>query len=450
MTTPTPVQEAAIPLVLAGRDVLAAAQTGTGKTAAFVLPILDRLRQPGEHQLLAGPSPGPGPDPRPDPRARDAGRRERPDLRPDGPAALDRRLRRDPDGPPDQGPARRHRDPRRHTRAACSTSSARRSPTSARSRSSSSTRPTGCSTWASCPTSRRSSRCSRQAPEPDVLGHLLGRHPAPVGRDPARSGHGRGRAAEHDPRGHPPAGLPGRPRPQGSPPRPPDPQERHAPGARLHPDEAGRDAAGQPARSRRPRRGGDPFRPLAAGPDPRARGLQERRRSGSWSRPTSRPAASTSRTCPRSSTSSCRGTRRTTSTGSAGPGGPARRARRSRSCASTRPTCCAASSGCSSTAIPWTVEEGFIPDRDTEPRPLGARAGHARVEHGAPCPSQAGPPSGGRRERPLGGWPQAPDRARLSDGVRPGRRPSRSDRRRRPGRRTRASGRRGSARRRSD
>src|SRR5262245_62007794 len=42
--TPTPVQAAAIPHVLAGRDVLAAAQTGTGKTAAFVLPILDRLR----------------------------------------------------------------------------------------------------------------------------------------------------------------------------------------------------------------------------------------------------------------------------------------------------------------------------------------------------------------------------------------------------------------------
>ncbi|MBI2763741.1 MAG: DEAD/DEAH box helicase [Chloroflexi bacterium] len=44
-TEPTPVQTAAIPHVLAGRDVLAAAQTGTGKTAAFVLPILDRLRQ---------------------------------------------------------------------------------------------------------------------------------------------------------------------------------------------------------------------------------------------------------------------------------------------------------------------------------------------------------------------------------------------------------------------
>ncbi len=42
-TEPTPVQRQAIPLVLAGRDLLAGAQTGTGKTAAFVLPMLQRL-----------------------------------------------------------------------------------------------------------------------------------------------------------------------------------------------------------------------------------------------------------------------------------------------------------------------------------------------------------------------------------------------------------------------
>src|SRR6201989_3596562 len=42
-TTPTPIQEQAIPVALAGRDVLGIAQTGTGKTAAFTLPMIDRL-----------------------------------------------------------------------------------------------------------------------------------------------------------------------------------------------------------------------------------------------------------------------------------------------------------------------------------------------------------------------------------------------------------------------
>jgi ATP-dependent RNA helicase RhlE len=43
--TPTPIQQQAIPLVLQGRDLLGTAQTGTGKTAAFILPILQRLLQ---------------------------------------------------------------------------------------------------------------------------------------------------------------------------------------------------------------------------------------------------------------------------------------------------------------------------------------------------------------------------------------------------------------------
>jgi ATP-dependent RNA helicase RhlE len=55
-THPTPVQREAIPHVLAGRDLMAGAQTGTGKTAAFVLPMLQRLvatERPGQRRIRA-------------------------------------------------------------------------------------------------------------------------------------------------------------------------------------------------------------------------------------------------------------------------------------------------------------------------------------------------------------------------------------------------------------
>ena len=48
-TQPTPIQEKAIPVILSGKNLIAAAQTGTGKTASFVLPILQRLNT--DHKL---------------------------------------------------------------------------------------------------------------------------------------------------------------------------------------------------------------------------------------------------------------------------------------------------------------------------------------------------------------------------------------------------------------
>ncbi len=57
-TEPTPIQSAAIPLLLEGRDVLGQAQTGTGKTAAFSLPILDQLdiQAEGVQALVIAPT----------------------------------------------------------------------------------------------------------------------------------------------------------------------------------------------------------------------------------------------------------------------------------------------------------------------------------------------------------------------------------------------------------
>ncbi|HCF56593.1 MAG TPA: ATP-dependent helicase, partial [Myxococcales bacterium] len=56
-TKPTPIQQRAIPPALAGRDLIGCAATGTGKTAAFVLPIVERLQgRRGPRALVLAPT----------------------------------------------------------------------------------------------------------------------------------------------------------------------------------------------------------------------------------------------------------------------------------------------------------------------------------------------------------------------------------------------------------
>ena len=110
---PTPIQTQAIPLVLSGRDVLGIAQTGTGKTAAFGLPLLQRL---AEHPAAIRSARRARAHPGAHARARAPDPRQPADLRPQSEAALCRHPRRREPEQAGLGAAQRRRHPRRHAR----------------------------------------------------------------------------------------------------------------------------------------------------------------------------------------------------------------------------------------------------------------------------------------------------------------------------------------------
>ena len=152
---PTPIQAGLIPRALAGVDVLGQARTGTGKTAAFVIPILEKMQAAQEGARA------PGPDAGAHARVGRAGARgsRQARARPQGPlrgrstaasrsagrskTVARRRRRRRHAGPRARSHGPRHAAARRAVVSSCST------------------RPTACSTSASAPTSKKSSAAAR-------------------------------------------------------------------------------------------------------------------------------------------------------------------------------------------------------------------------------------------------------------------------------------------------
>ena len=159
-TQPTPIQGRVIPVVLEGRDVMAGAQTGTGKTAGFTLPLLQRLMAADAgngrrrvRALILTPT-------------RELAAQVGESVQIYGkhlPLKIGRDLRRRQHQSADRAASSRRRYPRGDTGPTARSRAASVISTCGTSRSSCSTKPIACSTWASCPTFAASSRCCRSA-----------------------------------------------------------------------------------------------------------------------------------------------------------------------------------------------------------------------------------------------------------------------------------------------
>ena len=302
-TTPTPIQLQAIPYVLAGRDLCGIAQTGTGKTAAFALPILHRLAA-RDRPAAARRLPRAGAEP--DPGIGEPDRRQLPDLwRPS--AAFDRgRVRRRAARRAAAAPRRRRRHPRRHAGTAARPD-----------------RPGALSLSRVeilvldeadrmldlgfvhalrqivklLPRRRQTLLFSATMPRtiadspPTYLDDPVKVSVAPAATTVERveqsvifvPSERKRDAADH---------LAARPEPRAR--------------AGVHPHQARRRPGRAPSGRRRDRGRGHPRQQIAAAARARARRLSQRRAAGCWSPPTSPRAASMSKACRTSSTSNCR------------------------------------------------------------------------------------------------------------------------------------------------
>ena len=316
-TQPTPIQREAIPAVLAGRDVLAGAQTGTGKTAGFVLPILQRLTRPrgARAAARAGPRRPRASSPRRSPTAPQL--RQVPPLRTQvvfGGVSIN----------PQIGALRGGCDilvatPGRlldlAQQGAVDLSQRRRCWCS--------TKPTACSTWASSTTSGASSSSCRSSART-----CCSRRPIPTTSATRRAAAARSAAIEVAPRNADGRngradGLPRAEGPQAAPAGAPDQGGQLAPGAGVHAHQARRQPPRPAAGGARHQRRRDPRQQEPGRAHPGAGGVQgqSHHRAGRDRSRGARPRHQG--TAASSSTTSCRTCRRTTCTASAARRAPA-------------------------------------------------------------------------------------------------------------------------------